>query len=85
MIPIAPGHLEATEWTDKFSATSDIYYTPVRLQISLKSSVNLFQTATTIHAHYNFWVRNLEAAIISKLTLAASAPPLSPPSVPPRM
>jgi PBP1b-binding outer membrane lipoprotein LpoB len=79
MTPIAPGHLEATERTEKFSATVDIYYTPVRLQILLKSSVNLMQTATTIHAHYNLWVRNLEASIISNLTSAVSAPPPPPP------
>jgi len=72
MISIAPGHLEATQKAPRFMATTDIYYTPTRLRISLKSSVNLFQTATTIHAHYNLWIRNLEASIISKLTAAGS-------------
>ena len=70
MTPIAPGHLEATQRTPKYMAVSDIYYTPTRLRISLKSSVNLFQTATTIHAHYNLWVRNLEAGIAMGLTSA---------------
>jgi len=73
MTPIAPGHLEATQSTDKFSATVDIYYTPVRLQIVIKSTINLMQTATTVHAHYNLWVGNLEAGIITNLTLAVPA------------
>jgi hypothetical protein len=73
MTPISPGHLEATQRTPKFSATADIYYTPVRLQILLRSSVNLFQTPTTIHAHYNLWVRNLEKSIITDLSHAVVA------------
>jgi hypothetical protein len=68
MTPVGPGHLEATQTAPRFSATADIYYTPVRLQILLKSSVNLFQTPTTIHAHYNLWARNLESAIITRLS-----------------
>ena len=73
MTPIAPGHIEATEKTEKFSATVDIYYTPARLQILIKSTVNLMQTATTVHAHYNLWVGNLEAGIISNLTAVVPA------------
>ena len=75
MQSVAPGHLEATENHKKLSATVDIYYTPVRLQISIKSTVNLRQTATTIHAHYNSWVRNLENQIMTNLSLAAPQGP----------
>ncbi len=68
--PVAAGHLEAVQNTGKFAATIDIYYTPTRLQILLKSSTNLSQTATTIHDHYNLWARNLEKEIIDELTVA---------------
>lgn len=71
MTPIKPGHMEAVQRAPKFSATVDIYYTSTRLQIRLQASHNLFQTATTIHAHYNLWVRNLEAAIITDLSHTA--------------
>ena len=70
MTQTGPGHLEAIQNPPKFSATVDIDYTPARLQIHLKSSVNLLQTDTTIHAHYNFWIRNLESEIVSSLTAA---------------
>lgn len=68
--PIEPGHLEAIQNHGQLSATVEIYYTPARLQITLKSSKNLFQTATTVHAHYNLWVRNIEKEIIDELTVA---------------
>jgi hypothetical protein len=71
MEPLGPGHLEATQNPERYSATVDIYYTPTRLQILLKSTVNLRQTATTIHAHYNFWIRNLENQIMIELSAAA--------------
>jgi hypothetical protein len=73
MTSVGPSHLEATEKADKYSATVDIYYTPVRLQILIKSTVNLMQTATTVHAHYNLWVGNLEAAVIDSLSQAGPA------------
>jgi hypothetical protein len=68
MKPIAPGHIEATQAAANYSATVDIYYTPERLKILLKSSVNLRQTDTTIHAHYNLWVGNLEKSILDNLS-----------------
>ena len=71
MTPVAPGHLEATQNAPKYAATVDIYYTPTRLQILIKSTTNLLQTSTTIHAHYNFWIRNLESQITTDLQLAA--------------
>jgi len=70
MTPVGPGHLEATHDAGKISATVDIYYTPARLQILLKSSRNLFQTATTVHGHYNLWIRNLEKQIIDDVAAA---------------
>ncbi len=70
MTPVAPGQLEATHDAGQLAATVDIYYAPARLQISLKSSRNLSQTATTIHAHYNLWIRNLEKQIIDNVAAA---------------
>jgi hypothetical protein len=75
MHPITPGHLEATQAASNFSATVDIYYTPERLKILLKSSVNLRQTETTIHAHYNLWVRNLEKGILDNLSAGTRVAP----------
>ncbi len=65
--PVAPGHLEATQNSGQLSATVYINYAPDRLQIVLKSSTNLFQTATTVHGRYNRWVRSLEKEITDEL------------------
>jgi len=72
MTPVAPGHLEATENAEKYAATVDIYYTPARLQITIKSTRGFLQTATTIHDHYNLWIRNLESRIMGSLSAAAA-------------
>src|SRR5580658_1261404 len=74
MTPIAPGHLEATDTSEKVSATVEIYYTPARLQIQIGSTVNLFQTATTVHDRYNRMVKSLESGIVDNLSAAAGQP-----------
>ena len=72
MKPAAPGHFVATHEDRKHSATVDVYYTPAKLQIILKSTQMLNQTATTIHDHYNLWVRHLEKRIVDDLELVAA-------------
>jgi len=74
MQPVAPGHLEASERKEKYAATADIYFNQTRLTIALKSSANLNQTATTIHGHYNVWIRNLENRIVSDISAAGDRP-----------
>jgi hypothetical protein len=73
MTPIAPDHLEASQSAPKYSAIVDIYYTPTRLKIVIKSTTGFLQTSTTIHDHYNFWIRNLESRIITDVSVAAKA------------
>jgi hypothetical protein len=71
MTAVAPGHLEATHKDGNLAATVDIYYSPTSLRMILKSSQNLFQTPTTVHAHYNLWAGNLEKSIIDELATSS--------------
>ena len=64
---IGPGHLRAAQVADKFSATVDITFDQRQFRITYRSSSGLLANDGVIHAHYNFWMRNLEADIRNKL------------------
>jgi hypothetical protein len=57
------GHLVATQRAPKFEAVVDIYFDQQRYRIVKQSAVGLRDTGTTIHSHYNTWIRNLEKGI----------------------
>lgn len=61
------GHLIAVQSQPKFSATVDIYFDNQGYKITKQTTVGLRDTGTTIHDHYNFWIRNLESGIDAKL------------------
>jgi hypothetical protein len=65
-----PGHIVATLMTRSHTVAVDIYYTTNTFSIVYKSSSNLdYDPSTnTIHRNYNRWVRNLEKAILLKLS-----------------
>jgi hypothetical protein len=63
-----PGHLVATQTAPKHSATVDITFDQRAFRITYRDSSNLNAQDGRIHAHYNFWVRNLEADIYERLS-----------------
>jgi hypothetical protein len=67
---VAPGHIIGTLLIRSHSARVDIYYTTSSFSIAYKDSANLKYNpiTNTIHHNYNTWVRNLERAIMVKLT-----------------
>jgi uncharacterized lipoprotein YajG len=68
------GHLVAVQSQPKLAATIDIYFDRQGYRIVKQSTTGLRDTGTTIHDHYNFWIRNLEKAIDTKV---AALPPAS--------
>ncbi len=60
---VAEGHLLATQAREKFSATIDIFFDHDHWRIQYNTSVGLNGDGSTIHDHYNVWVRNLEREI----------------------
>ena len=65
-----PGYIVGTLINRQHTAVVDIDYTTNSFSITYKSSTNLAYDASTgqIHKGYNRWVRNLEKAILIKLT-----------------
>jgi opacity protein-like surface antigen len=61
------GHLVAVHTQPKFSATVDIYFDRQGYKIIKQSTVGFRDTGTTIHDHYNAWIRNLEKGIDARL------------------
>jgi hypothetical protein len=66
-----PGHLVATQSAPKYSASVDIFYDQRTYRISYRTSRGLEEKNGTIHPHYNFWVRNLDKDIETRLANAA--------------
>ncbi len=64
---VADGHLVAIQSREKFAATVDILFDRDHWQIRYQSSVGLNADGSTIHDHYNLWVRNLEREIQLRL------------------
>ena len=68
---VASGHLIATQIGEKVSATVDIYFDQKSWRIAYQSSSGMRAENGTIHDHYNFWIRNLEHDISTRLSNAA--------------
>jgi hypothetical protein len=68
---LGEGHLVATQKAPKFSATVDIYFSQQRYRIVKNATTGLRDTGSTIHSHYNVWIRNLEQAIDARLSQAS--------------
>lgn len=70
MAIMEPGHIVGTLLIRTHTAVVDIYYTTTNFSITYKDSTNLKYSAETghIHQNYNGWIRNLERAIMVKLT-----------------
>ncbi len=67
----APGHLVASQVQPKYSATVDIYFDQRSYRIAYRSSVGFREKDGTIHQHYNFWIRNLQSDIDTRLANAS--------------
>lgn len=70
MAIVEPGHIVGTLLIRSHTAVVDIYYTTTSFSIVYKNSINLKYSpdTQTIHHNYNNWIRNLEQAIMVKLT-----------------
>jgi len=68
------GHLKATQQQAKFSALVDIYFDQHSYKIVKNTTTGLNDKGSTIHSHYNTWIRNLEKSIDGKLALASTRP-----------
>ena len=67
----ATGHLSAAQTHPKYSAVVDIYFDQKTYRIVYRSSVGFEAKNGMIHSHYNFWIRNLESDINTRLSNAA--------------
>jgi hypothetical protein len=65
---IATGHLAATQRQPKYEAVVDIRFDPQAYEIVYRSSRGFREEPGTIHAHYNFWIRNLQNDIDARLS-----------------
>jgi hypothetical protein len=69
-----PGHLVASQVQPKFSATVDITFDQRSYRIVYRSSTGFRERPDgTIHEHYNFWIRNLQNDIDTRLANASFA------------
>ncbi len=66
----APGHLVATQTSSKTAAVVDIYFDQKTWRIAYKNSTGMNAENGTIHDHYNFWIRNLEHDVNTRLSNA---------------
>lgn len=66
----APDKLQAKYDNGKHAAVIDIAYSKTAYSITLVSTVNLHQKGDEVHRQYNFWIRNLEKDIDSRLSIA---------------
>jgi hypothetical protein len=64
---IAPGHLAATQTMPKYAATVDVRFDQQAYEILYRTSRGFREQPGTIHAHYNFWIRNLQHDIDARL------------------
>lgn len=65
---VAPGHLLAVQSQPKYDATVDIKYDQTGYEILHRSTRGMKEQNGTIHPHYNFWVRNLDSDIQTRLS-----------------
>lgn len=68
---VSPGTLRAVQVAPKYSATIDIVYDRKAYSIRHVGSSGMRERDGTVHPHYNFWIRNLEADIQNSLSNAA--------------
>jgi hypothetical protein len=66
-----PGHLVASQTAPKYAASVDVFFDQQTYRISYRTSRGLEEKNGTIHPHYNFWVRNLDKDIETRLANAA--------------
>jgi hypothetical protein len=64
---IAAGHLAATQTMPKYAATVDVRFDQQAYEILYRTSRGFREQPGTIHAHYNFWIRNLQHDIDARL------------------
>jgi hypothetical protein len=66
---IAVGHLAATQTMPKYAATVDVRFDQQAYEILYRTSRGFREQGQpgTIHAHYNFWIRNLQHDIDARL------------------
>lgn len=70
---LGPGSLHASFTHGSHQVVVAIAFSQTAYSITLVSSVNMKQEGDEIHRKYNQWVRTLEEAIASRLTLAGVA------------
>lgn len=69
---VAPGRLRAMQDQPKYAAQVDITFNQKSFSIRHVSSRGMKEKGDTIHPHYNFWIRNLEHDIATRLANAAA-------------
>lgn len=67
---LEPGKLRAVQDVEKFSAAVDVSFDQKSYSIQHVSSRGMRESGDTIHSHYNFWIRNLESDIATRLNNA---------------
>lgn len=68
---LEPGKLRAVQDQEKFAAEVDVIFDQRSYSIQHVSSRGMREKGDTVHAHYNFWIRNLESDIATRLNNAA--------------
>lgn len=68
---IEAGKLRAVQDQPKFGAEVEILFDQKGYSIQHVSSRGMKENGDKVHAHYNFWIRNLESDIDTRLTNAA--------------
>lgn len=68
---VAPGTLRATQDQTKYGAEVEIRYDQKSFTILHVSTRGMKEQGDVVHPHYNFWVRNLESDIDTRLANAA--------------
>lgn len=66
-----PGQLAASQVQPKFTANVDIVFDQRSYRITYRSSTGFRERDGTIHGHYNFWIRNLQSDIDTRLANAS--------------
>jgi uncharacterized lipoprotein YajG len=69
--PVSPGILRAAQEQPKYAAVVEIRFTQTSYSIQYVSSRGFEFKDGIIHSHYNFWIRNLENDIDTRLSNAA--------------
>lgn len=72
MEKISTGEIRASQIRKNHVAVVNIIYNSQTFTLKYHSSENLLYSAPNIHRTYNFWLRNLEADIVSELNRVSS-------------